>query len=523
MRRTGWFLGIVLFAWIGAQVPPARAQANRLLAAGDPAYHTIERLQRRGHLLELNPTALPYRFGDLADALENLTDANLSPLERRWVDLLRRRLRMGATEEAPATFTAGVDAELGARLTDHQRLDPLRAFSDTARAYPYGILQLWLSAGPVVAEAGSRPDLFYNDDPMGLDVALRLGVRSEHTYAGVQTPYVSAYLGRVGQHWGLPGSDGMLISDNPLPYDLLALRLGTEKLAVRALLGELDSVTEDGRFTGRVADDSETEGNLRRFVAAHRWDWRPSKRLTLAFIESAIYSSETSGLSLKYLNPVHPFVWTVDNRPKNDENNGFVGGLLWAQTGRWTWHGQLVMDDFDILNSTEPASFALTGNLIRAAGAFDVGAEITMVATRTYNTDQPPGKYMYLLGGLATQFSDFIQGGVFADLYLDAWLPGLQLTPRLDVLAQGEVDFRDEFSPGNSDFGTILEGTVEQTVRPSVQVFYQRSPWWWIRLDGGLNVTSNKDHIDGASDTRFAGLATFGVRLTTQQTARATW
>ncbi|MCH8960099.1 MAG: hypothetical protein IH820_01895 [Bacteroidetes bacterium] len=36
------------------------AQQNRLLPTDDWAYATITRLQRRGHLLDLNPTASPY-------------------------------------------------------------------------------------------------------------------------------------------------------------------------------------------------------------------------------------------------------------------------------------------------------------------------------------------------------------------------------------------------------------------------------------------------------------------------------
>ena len=49
--------------------PTVLAQPARLVTPDDWAAHYIERLQRRGHLLELNPTLLPYREADLRDAL----------------------------------------------------------------------------------------------------------------------------------------------------------------------------------------------------------------------------------------------------------------------------------------------------------------------------------------------------------------------------------------------------------------------------------------------------------------------
>ena len=54
-------------------------------------------------------------------------------------------------------------------------------------------------------------------------------------------------------------------------------------------------------------------GNRRRFLAAHRWDWRPTRKVALTFMESAIYSGSNSGVSLKYINPLHPFIFVVDN------------------------------------------------------------------------------------------------------------------------------------------------------------------------------------------------------------------
>ncbi len=487
----------------------ARAQSNRLIPLDDPAYRYIERLQRRGRLLELHPTALPYRYGEVAAALRSVDRGALSPVEAAWVAQLDARFRERPL--SPDEAVLGVQLGGGGSAANTRRLDGLRPLGKEAHAFENVFAQVFVEKGPFVAQLGARHDLYYHRDPDGLDAVRRLAARSEESYAGAHTPFASVYLGRFANHWGLPGGPGVVLSDNPRSYDQLNLRLGGPRLSLRSLLGELDSITADGRYTGIAGDDS-VRASERRFFAAHRFDWRPTPNLVLSLMESAIYSGGNSGVSLKYLNPANPFFFVVDNRPKNDENNGAVAGLIWLHAGRLTLHGQLMFDDFDVLNGQEPASFAMTGSLVYAARPdVDLGGGLDVVAARTYNTIQPEGRFLYLLRGLATQFSDYVHAHAFADLYL---VPGLTLTPRLDVLAQGERDIRQPFPAKDSDVPTILTGAVERTVRTSARLFFQRDPRWWIRLDLGVNVTKNKGAVEGADETRFVGLAAFGVRLT---------
>ncbi|NBC17076.1 MAG: hypothetical protein GVY18_07145 [Bacteroidetes bacterium] len=493
----------------------ALGQDHRFLPVEHVAYEHIERLQRRGHLLTLNPTALPYRYGAVRAALADLDRETLSPTEARWAALLEAMLGAPLAAEGARI---GADLEAGVRATDSERLNPLRPLGDTLHAYPYGDLELWAETGPVVVAIGSRHDLYYDRDPDSFDTALRILARSEDSYASVNGRWASLTLGRLGRHWSVPSEAATVVSDNPRSYDQLSLRLGGDRLSVSGLLGELDSITEDGRYTGRAEDFFEDQGSRRRFLAAHRWDWRPSPHLSFAILESALYSASNAGVSLKFLNPLHPLIAVVDNTPKNDENNGFVGGLVWAQRGRWTLHGQLLFDDLDVLNlGAEPTSFALTSSLTYAAATMDVGARLTMVASRTYNTGQPEGKYIYLLRGLATQYSDYVQASAFADLYLDRLALGLRLTPRVDVLLQGEQDLRGTFPPKNTDVGTILDGTIERTLRPALRLFWQRSPRWWVRADVGANLVDNVANVDGATDTRVSGLLAIGLRLSTRR------
>ena len=492
--------------------PLAQAQDNRLLPVGDWAYDYISRLQRRGHMLELNPTSSPYRRGEVRSALAKVDSMALGESERHWWRLLSRAFPRRKKEEV----VVGYAVQVGARAINSDRLDVVRPLGDTLRFYWAGTLaSAYADLGGLVAEVGLWQDRYYEDDPDGLDTALRLFVRSEHTYAGYASRLFSAYVGRWSQHWGAPGEVATLLSGNPRSQDQIVARFGGRRFAVTSVLSELDSITGASRFTGRAADDSVRVGNRRRYLAAHRWDYRPTRGFMVSFMESVLYSGANAGLSLKYLNPMHPFLFVVDNTPKNDENNGFLAGLLWAQVGRLTLHGQLMVDDLNVQRGTgnETITFALAGSAIYALPAMDLSASLVAVAARAYNAPQPEGKYIYLRRGLGTQFSDYVHASAMAEAYLDRIAPGLRLAPRIDLLLQGERDIRAPFPANDEVLDNILDGEVQRTVRGSLQISYQRAHWWWVRLDGGVNMR-------GPQERRFIGLIEVGVRRTFHRALR---
>ena len=501
--RTSVCLILSLFAALWAA-----GQHNRLLHLHDPAYDYIVRLQRRGHLLELNPTAAPYRHGAVAEALAKMDAARLSASERQWMRLVSYAVRQ--VPKAPEA-AVGYQPEAQASLINSDRLDLLRPLGDTLNLfYKATVFSGWAAFGDIIAEAAVRHSRYYEDDPDGLDVALRLYARSEDTYVGYQRKWLSAYLGRWNLHWGVPGHAATIASDNPRSQDQLYLKLGGRQFSITSVLSELDSATDGRYFTGRAADDSVQSGSTRRYFAAHRWDYRPGRRFLVSLLESAVYSGSASGLSLKYLNPIHVFSFVVDNRPKNDENNGFLAGLIWAQVSGLTVHGQFMVDDINLQGiGKESLTFAMVGSAVYALPAFDLGVSLEAVSSRAYNAPQPEGRYIYLQRGLATQFSDYVSTALWADVYLDRFAAGLRLQPRLALLYQGERDMRQSFPSNDESVDNILDGSVLRTVRASIELAYQPVPWAWAQADGGYN------RMDGS--TRFAGSLTVGLRLNLQE------
>ena len=495
------------------------AQPARTVPVGDALYDAVERMQRRGLLLELHPTAQPYTEAEVAAALDALPDS-LAGVEAEWAGFLRRRLP--TARPGPGEIAVRADISTTLHASTSARLDALRPL-DAPRSIPLGDGALYTDADAhvaigtdrLVAQLGVRHSLYYNDAPDGYDIVNRAMMRNEEGYFAYRSPLADVAVGRVGVQWGRAGRDALLLSSNPPPFDALHLRLGGSRVAVRGVLGQLDSALPDGTFSGtigsRPGDRPSAEPRIDRYFAAHRFDWRPSRHVALTVMESAVYSGANADLSLAYLVPTHAFAFLIDNTPKNVENNGAVGAMLWAQWRRWTLHGEVFVDDFDVVSGTEPASAALTGSLTWA-GLPRADAEIglTAVTARAYASPQPEGTYVFALRGLGTEFNDFVHLRARSDVYA---LPGLTVSPQIHALWQGEQTPEAPYLLDNS-VPAILTGDVRRTLRLAVEGRYDRDPRWWARADLGLNL--GDDAADG-----FHAVVALGARLGTAGSVRA--
>lgn len=496
----------------------AHAQGARLAADDGPLYETVERLQRRGLLLDLHPTLAPYTHDQIHDALDRLDAARLRPVEQRWIETVRRSL---PPSTAGGATTALLEIGGGTVATNNERLDVMR-WTDAEEAvveaagvnvYPNAVFRASMAHGPLAVQLGARLDVFYEDDPDGLDVVnTSVFLRNQEAYATASGRWAEATLGTVARHWGLPSGEGLFVSHNPRPFDAVTVRLGGERFAVRSVVAELDAATPDGRFTGRVGDDSR-ETPLRRYLFAHRIDWRPKPWLLIAGMESMLSSGSGAGTDLAALLPASVLSFLNDGPPVNTANNGLVGGLFWLQRGRVTVYGQAAFDDFDLFNRAEPASVAVTGQVTVAAlagGRVDAGLDVTAVTARTYNTLLPEQSYVFALRGIGTQFGDFVHLRAGADVYVDEAVPGLSLRPEVQVLWQGEADFREPF-PANT-LPLILVGDAERTLRIGSRIGYAPSPHVWVRADVGVNVTVNDGWIRGRERSRLVAVVEAGAR-----------
>lgn len=509
---------------------PSIAQQSALLPSESPAYELIERLQRRGLLDGLNPTLRPYSYRELQLAIDNVDVNSLKPVEMEWLAQLGALLgNVGASDELITRF--GISATMS--QTSSRRYDPLRPLGNAPYIDPRAEFTATMGWQQVVAATGVTHDMFYDRDPDGLDVVNRFFMRGENTYLGFSSQYFDLYIGRFGTHWNRVGIEAPMIGHDVRQYDKVALRIGSDRLSLHSVYGELDNLDSVGVFSGRGFK----AGNVRRFVFAHRIDWKPTQALTLTVFEGDLVSGENASLSLKYMQPFHVVFFEQDNTPKNYENNLMVGGGVHLRKGKVSATAQFVLDDIVVLDRKkvkdegrlEPATSQTT--LFVTVGGIrpnlDIGLSGALVSSLSYRTDQKAGQWTYAQGSLATPFADYAHLKFFADWYADRLATGLTLTPALHVLAQGKGDFRDDFNKYYSDGRLIpafLSGTETVTIRPAIGIDYRLFNLWidsngssrgwefYLKADVGVNIIQNHKNVAGDSGVEFQNIARMTVK-----------
>jgi hypothetical protein len=503
VRRTRLPLMFLAGFLLGSILLPAAASAQRasggsvVIGADHWSYEYIRLLRERGYLDRLNPLVQPYRAADVAAALAELDPDTLRQPVKGWVELLRedfgwRTRAQGAREVRWGGMVAG-----GGRASSSLRLDPMRPTGD-GKAWPWGQAGAWVEAGPIAAEARLLGDMYFNDDPDGVDPGQRRAGRSDLAYVSADFPVASIVLGRLARNWFLTGTDGMMVSNVATPYPQLGLEVRFWRFELRSFTGELD--TFDGR---------------KRYLSAHRLDYQ-TPNFVVSFGESNLYSPESGALSLRFLNPLEPLFFDHDNQPNDATQNLMLDLQTWYRTGGLTLYGEALLDDIDVApeGTAEPPVYGITlgARMASVTPWLGLGAEYQQVSAWSYRTPNVIDEYSYLRRGLGQNYSDYDRLTVSADLFPP--LRGLRLTPVLQFQRQGEGDFRDSM-PGGAYAGepTIFLGVTETTYRVGLRGHYQPVRFVWLAWDAGANAIRNRDHVDGVDETIFTGVVALGLRL----------
>ena len=532
-------------------------QDSRVLSLYDrQSYEYIQQLQDRGHLLELHPTDMPYRYDELHEALEGVTEYEFSGVQAQWIRHLRDRIGLNASEKPVLDLRGGSYLQVNNSERDHM----YRPSDDIAYVWPMIELAPGIRYQGWVVQAHARFEYYEDRNIDGLDAVNRFWVRNEETYVGYSNEFLEVYGGRVLNHWGVYGQSSGLVSDHSVTYDQVKINVGTKHLQLSSVMGYLDNLKSDDVFNG---DTREDPLSVKRYLFAKRLDWRPREHLMFSYRESLIFSGWDAVPQPKYMLPGYIGFFQADNAPQNDFINYLTGIAFWGQFGGGRVHGdgfaksraksgaksqsssqniltlhtEVIIDDIIFFRERrgidERSNFNVFFNAAYALSQRPLTLQLNaeMVSSQSYNTDQAQGRYLYLGRGIATQFNDYVFGEFRTQLFLDGKLQGLRVSPYLGGLLQGEQVIDKEFigSPLTQkdkdpdelepvpDF--VLSGVVQETFRAGVEwVYYSPAErgWkkgWWLRGDVGLNVMRNLGNVVGNDQTRPVGMIELGVQF----------
>ena len=534
-------------------------QDSRVLSLYDrQSYEYILQLQDQGHLLELHPTDMPYRYDELHEALEGVTEYEFSGVQAQWIRHLRDRIGLNASEKPVLDLRGGSYLQVNNSERDHM----YRPSDDIAYLWPMIELAPGIRYQGWVVQAHARFEYYEDRNIDGLDAVNRFWVRNEETYVGYSNEFLEVYGGRVLNHWGVYGQSSGLVSDHSVTYDQVKINVGTKHLQLSSVMGYLDNLKSDDVFNGDTRWDPLS---VKRYLFAKRLDWRPREHLMFSYRESLIFSGWDAVPQPKYMLPGYIGFFQADNAPQNDFINYLTGIAFWGQFGGGrvdgdgfaksgggsrvgaksqsssqnilTLHTEVIIDDVIFFRERrgidERSNFNVFFNAAYALSQrpFTLQLNAEMVSAQSYNTDQAQGRYLYLGRGIATQFNDYVFGEIRTQLFLDGKLQGLRVSPYLGGLLQGEQVIDKEFigSPLTQkdkdpdelepvpDF--VLSGVVQESFRAGVEwVYYSPAErgWkkgWWLRGDVGLNVMRNLANVVGNNQTRPVGMIELGVQF----------
>ncbi len=404
----------------GLATPTAASAQSSLVPVQHPVYEWLHRQRILGYVpdfqLEMRPISRNQVFGHLmrVDSIIGSGDSALDDFDRTHLQTyIREFARIGSPESVTTSFLGGDEAIAGSggfvdrfrEWLGNYREPHLYAFADSSRAFA---IDGWGSVGRISgSEAGTSFSSFRDEKGIrayadflghfGLhleagnlaghsgDPAVRFDPLYNKTFEAVvqqksNSTYVeasaSARLGPVALsigHGGMQVGPGrrtsLLLSRDASTFDWIRLDLDFKKFTYTALHGSMASDVEFGQI---VFPDDTVRTNFAgaRWLAIHRFDFRPTDRVRLGFTEMLTYSARPTDYA--YLNPIAPLFFSELDSGDRDNAVWVFDGTVRPIDGVEVY-GTLFIDDLvtfgDIFNS---------GPEVDVDRAFDVGIDAAL-------------------------------------------------------------------------------------------------------------------------------------------------
>lgn len=200
---------------------------------------------------------------------------------------------------------------------------------------------------------------------------LPVRTRSSLSYLSYElAPELTFGIGRFPMNWSLPGSQGLLLSNNFWPQDGFFLRHKTDIYKFEFFTGKINDLKSHD-----IRDNSNVEILAKRYIAMHRMmiNVIPEK-LIISISEAIIYGGEDAHFLPRYINPVNLyFISKQSDRWSDAEKNANpilgIDALYTLPSFKTKLYAQLVIDDIDFipeLTNVYPNRYAYSFSAIQS-------------------------------------------------------------------------------------------------------------------------------------------------------------
>jgi hypothetical protein len=471
-------------AWTALTAAEVRAQASPYVPLEHRLAPFIEHLIRAGVMQDPLPLARPLRRIDVARAAAAVDTMRVARATRALLRELRREFAVGQ-----GAARGRAEAYGGVAAGSYARRNPLRQDGASIVALRAGFVLegVW---GSLVASTHQLADERLRDDPdyRGRTDRWTVG-RGTDAYVGLQGRFGELTFGALSRNWGPPEIPGTVLSWEPYSYDHLFARVGVPRLRLETIATELDAMDVAGQ-------------RRRRFWSASRLVLSPTRWLTGALTQGALWSGVGRGAEPWWLNPLKASATTQsDEADTSAVNSLYSATIRVALPRRIVLHGDLLVDDLSSILSSSNAPDRIAATAVAdvpLSGAAVARVAYTMVASLTYRSSQGADQALMRRGvGLGRNFADYDQLSAEVSVLASS---RVLLTPQLAWLRQGEGDFRRPFPPLPADTHPLLfEGTVERTLRVGLTAAATVGRGLSLVGDIGWHAVENAAHVNGVT------------------------
>jgi len=315
-------------------------------------------------------------------------------------------------------------------------------------------------------------------------------------------PSLDLQIGRDSMRWGPAYTDSLILSDNPLPFDMLKYSGAIDLSDFGGGQGSLNFI----KFFSLLNPLS----GIERYFSGQRLEYKATPTLTLGVSETAVISHDSSILFMNPLPFLPPYYLTrlladMLDQPSEINSNASID-IKWNFHSGITIYGEYMVDDFILTPETNPFPNR-TGFL---AGAYfvnplefedtDFRMEYTHINNYVYFPRHPWQDYLY-----EDEFIGNPLGPDADQFYLEL---SHQLTDELNLSLSytgqrhGEGQSGDPLpsDPVIANENIFLSGIIEKSQAYQAEISYNISPTWELSASATMENIQNKDNMIGESE-----------------------